>query len=66
MQVTQNRENNQESLQFAFDWTYGVAWGAVIFLIGGAVFFFLRLRDEESAQRMKASADKPTVYYLPD
>jgi len=64
-EVRDNTSTRQETASFHFDWTYGVAWGAVIFLIGSAISFFLRLRDEEGAQLMKASADKPTIYYAP-
>ncbi|XP_012946212.1 p53 apoptosis effector related to PMP-22 [Aplysia californica] len=64
-EVTGNDDNKAETAQFVFDWTYGIAWGAVIFLVGATVFFFIRVRDEDNAQPMKVMADKPTVYYQP-
>ncbi|ESO97451.1 hypothetical protein LOTGIDRAFT_159484 [Lottia gigantea] len=30
-----------------FDWTYGISWGALFFLVGGAVLFFWKVDDEE-------------------
>ena len=65
LQVTGNDRNNMEAAHFVFDWTYGIAWGAVIFLCAATVCFLVRLREEDNALPMKASADKPTVYYLP-
>lgn len=33
-----------------FDWTYGFAWGGLIFSLGAAIFFFLPVKEHEPVE----------------
>ena len=43
-----------------FDWTYGFAWGGVIFSIGAAVFFLLPVKSEEEVTTFYGTEYKET------
>ncbi|KAK0057284.1 p53 apoptosis effector related to PMP-22 [Biomphalaria pfeifferi] len=57
-EVTSNADYNAETSDFEFSWTFGVACGTVFFLMGAAIFFFIRVTEEEDAQPMKSVQDK--------
>ncbi|KAK3767291.1 hypothetical protein RRG08_019119 [Elysia crispata] len=63
MEVKENKNFYTETSDFSFDWTYGIAWGAVIFLMCATIFFFVRVREENDAQPMKLVKENPLTYY---
>ncbi|CAG5119050.1 unnamed protein product [Candidula unifasciata] len=61
-EIRSNPDNKTETSTFSFAWTYGIACGTIFFVLGASVFFLIRLRDEDDAQPMKSSHEKPTFY----
>ncbi|KAH9512897.1 hypothetical protein Btru_036951 [Bulinus truncatus] len=57
-EVRNNADYNAETSDFEFSWTFGVGCGTVFFLMGAAIFFFIRVSEEEDAQPMKSVQDK--------
>ena len=43
-----------------FDWTYGFAWGGVIFSIGAVVFFLLPIKSETEVTTFYSTRYKET------
>ena len=53
--------NSDTVRRWDFDWTYGFAWGAFIFSIGAALFFFLPDgKKEENENSYSADFTKDT------
>ncbi|KAL8566415.1 hypothetical protein ACOMHN_011993 [Nucella lapillus] len=59
-EVREDQNYRAETQSFDLDWTYGVAWGAVCFMIGATVLFFLRSETEELSSRTDNTP--PPVY----
>ena len=60
-QVREDKYYRAETQHFDLDWTYGVAWGAVCFMIGAAIFFLIRAETQEVTQQKD---NTPPPYYL--
>ena len=60
-QVREDKYYRAETQRFDLDWTYGVAWGAVCFMIGAAVLFLIRTETQEVTQHKD---NTPPPYYL--
>ncbi|KAK6192015.1 hypothetical protein SNE40_003571 [Patella caerulea] len=43
--------HDKHSAGWNFDWTYGIAWGGLFFMVGAAVLFFLKMKEDTVVQR---------------
>ncbi|XP_076452705.1 transmembrane protein 47-like [Babylonia areolata] len=59
-EVKEDKYYRAETQSFDLDWTYGVAWGAVCFMLGAAVLFLIRTETDHSSGR--ADNTPPPVY----
>ena len=50
-----NIVNSETVRRWDFDWTYGFAWGALIFSVGATIFFFLPGDTKAEARLSNAS-----------
>nr|KAG5687048.1 hypothetical protein BaRGS_002421 [Batillaria attramentaria] len=51
-----------ETQRFDLGWTYGIAWGAVFFMLGAAILYLIRSETEEVTSENKDNTPPP--YYL--
>ncbi|KAK7088372.1 transmembrane protein 47-like [Littorina saxatilis] len=61
-EVKDDKHNRAETQRFDLDWTYGVAWGAVCFMIGAAILFLIKVDETQEVTQQKDNTPPP--YYL--
>lgn len=60
-EVKEDSSYRAETQRFDLDWTYGVAWGAVFFMIGAAILYLIHSETEEVTNNKD---NTPPPYYL--
>lgn len=59
-EVRKDSSFKSETQKFQLDWTYGIAWGAICFMLGGIILFLIPLESREATQAREGT---PPPYY---